>query len=166
MEKPSKVKEPLQVQEPQWPPRQPATIQAVTEHLLHGDWVRLEGAPELERDLAAFHADDLQGRPPIPWFIASGTAALMALLLGHGIGPGDEVITTPLTWAAPTSAILAVGATPVFADVDDESGLIDPQTIPALMSERTKAILVVHLFGSVCDMQSLRSIADHHGAVI
>jgi dTDP-4-amino-4,6-dideoxygalactose transaminase len=112
--------------------------------------------------LAGFHAADEQGREPLPWFIASGTAALMALLLGHGIGPGDEVITTALTWAAPTSAILAVGATPVFADIEETSGLIDPAAVPDLVSERTRAILVVHLFGSVCDMVALRDIADQH----
>ena len=154
------------LQEPVWPPRRPESIAAVAEHLHTGDWVRLEGAPELEADLAQFHQADCAGRAPLPWFVSSGTAALMALLLGHGIGPGDEVITTALTWAAPTSAILAVGATPVFADIEEESAMIDADDIVHRISDKTKAVLVVHLFGSVCNMTALRAVTDKHDLLL
>ena len=152
--------------EPIYPPRRPDVIAAAQQVLTDGDWARLEGAPELEADLAQWHQPDQQDRAPIPWFITSGTAALQAIMLGHGIGPGDEVITTPYTWAATTSAILAIGAIPVFADIHGDSGLIDASTIAPLVTPRTKALLVVHLFGQPCDCSALRHLADQHGLLL
>ncbi len=95
--------------------------------------------------------------------MASGTAALEAMMLGHEIGPGDEVITTPFTWGATVSSILAIGAAPVFADIDRVTGLIDPGTVEPLITPRTKAILGVHLFGHPCDAAALAEIARRHG---
>lgn len=150
---PPRLTEPM----PTYPPRRAEALEAVLRRLRERDWVRLEGAPELEADLAAYHGGGH------PWFIASGTAALEALLLGHEIGPGDEVITTPYTWGATVSAVLAVGAVPVFADIDPRSGLLDPATVEALITSRTRAVLAVHLFGGVADVPALAEIARRHG---
>ena len=142
---------------PKYPVRRPEVLAAAVSALSDGDWARLEGAPETEAALREFH-----GGGEI-WWVASGTAALEAILLGHGIGPGDEVITVPYTWGATIAAVLAVGAVPVFADVDPITGLINPGTVPPLIGPRTKAILAVHLFGRPCDAPHLREIADAHG---
>ncbi|MFW5859183.1 MAG: DegT/DnrJ/EryC1/StrS family aminotransferase [Planctomycetota bacterium] len=151
---------------PLFPTRRREVIDAAVQQLEHGDWARLEGAPELEQDLAAFHGPAVDGRPGIAWFITSGTAALEAMLLGHAIGPGDEVITTPYTWAATVSAILAIGAVPVFADIDPITGLLEPQTLAPRITERTRAILAVHLFGHPVDCRALRAIADAHDLLL
>lgn len=148
---------------PPYPVRRPQVLAAALAQLETGDWARLEGAPDLDAELTRFHQPDLRGRAPIPWFIASGTASLEAILLGYGLGPGDEVVTTPYTWAATTAAILAIGAIPVFADIDLETGLIDPAAVAQAITPRTRAILVVHLFGHPCDCAALRAIADRHG---
>ncbi|TVR44545.1 MAG: hypothetical protein EA402_06680 [Planctomycetota bacterium] len=150
---------------PPYPVRHESTIQAVIDHLRQGDWTRLEGAPELEADLAAFHGPDPRGRAPLPWFIASGTAALEAIMLGHGIGPGDEVITSPYTWGATVSAILAIGAIPRFADIDGDSGLITPESVAAVLSPQSKAVLAVHLFGQPVDCAGLQTLCNQRGVL-
>jgi len=142
---------------PPYPTRRPEVIAAAVDALQRGEWARLEGVPETEAALREYHGGSHV------WFISSGTAALEAILLGHGIGPGDEVITTPYTWGATVSAILAIGAIPVFADIDPISGLLDPDTVESCITPRTRAILAVHLFGHPCDAVRLRGIADRHG---
>lgn len=142
---------------PPYPSRRPEVLAAAAAALAEGDWARLEGAPETEAALREFH-----GGGEV-WYLSSGTAALEAVLIGHGIGPGDEVITVPYTWGATVSAILAVGAVPVFADVDPVTGLIDPGAVPPLITPRTRAVLAVHLFGRPCDALALRRIADERG---
>jgi dTDP-4-amino-4,6-dideoxygalactose transaminase len=96
----------------------------------------------------------------------SCTAALHLSLLGLGIGPGDEVITTPLTFIATATAILHAGARPVFVDVDAETGLINPGRIEEAVTASTKAILPVHLYGTMADMKALRRIADRRNLKI
>lgn len=98
--------------------------------------------------------------------VTSCTAAMHLSLLAWEIGPGDEVITTPLTFMATPNAILHAGATPVFADVDPATGNLDPAAVEAAITPRTKAILAVHLYGVLCDMRALRAIADRHGLVV
>ena len=95
--------------------------------------------------------------------VTSCTGAMHLSLLALGIGPGDEVITTPMTFIATATAILEAGALPVFADVDPETGNIDPAQIEKAITPRTKAILPVHLYGRMCDMSALRSLAKRHG---
>ena len=87
--------------------------------------------------------------------VASGTAALHLALLAVGVGPGDEVITSPITWPATANVIEHCGATPVFCDVRDSDLNIDPALIPDLITERTKVILPVHLAGQVADLDPI-----------
>jgi dTDP-4-amino-4,6-dideoxygalactose transaminase len=96
----------------------------------------------------------------------SGTSALHLALLAEGIGPGDEVITTPMTFVATVAAILYVGATPVFVDIDPESWTIDVDRIPAALTARTRAIVPVHLHGLMADMAPLLAIAREHGLAV
>jgi UDP-4-amino-4-deoxy-L-arabinose-oxoglutarate aminotransferase len=95
--------------------------------------------------------------------VQSCTGALHLSLVALGIGPGDEVITTPLTFIASSTAILQAGATPVFVDVEPDTGNIDVTRIEAAITPRTRALLPVHLYGQMCDMRALRRIADRHG---
>jgi perosamine synthetase len=97
---------------------------------------------------------------------SSGTTALHIALLASGIGPGDEVITTPFTFIASANSILFTGAKPVFTDVDAATFNLDPKLIERAITPRTKAILPVHLYGYVCDMDALQAVADKHGLKI
>src|SRR6266516_4379641 len=90
--------------------------------------------------------------------VSSGTAALHLGLLALGVGPGDEVITTPITWPATANVVVHAGATPVFADVRASDLNIDPAHVAELITERTKAIVPVHLAGQPCDMDPLLAL--------
>jgi len=92
----------------------------------------------------------------------SCTAALHLSMLVAGVGPGDEVITTPLTFCATINSILHAGATPVLADVDPVTMNIDPAQVEAAITERTKAVIPVHFAGRPCDMDALCALADTH----
>jgi len=94
--------------------------------------------------------------------VSSGTTALHIALLANGIGPGDQVITTPFTFIASINAILYVGATPVFVDIDEASFNIDVSQIEAAITPKTRAILPVHLYGYMCDMDGLQRIAEQY----
>lgn len=94
--------------------------------------------------------------------LTSCTGALHLSLLALGIGVGDEVITTPMTFIASATAIIEAGARPVFVDVEPETGNLDAARIEAVITERTRAILPVHLYGQMCDMRAIREIADRH----
>ena len=96
----------------------------------------------------------------------SATAALHLALIAAGVGEGDEVITTPLTFCATANVIAHVGATPVFVDVDEATQNIDPARIAAAVTPRTKAIIPVHLCGWPCDMDAIGEIARRHGLVV
>lgn len=97
---------------------------------------------------------------------SSGTTALHIALLAHGLGPGDEVITTPFTFIASVNSIIYTGATPVFVDIDPETFNLNPALIEAAITPRTKAILPVHLYGYPCDMDAILAIARRHNLVV
>jgi dTDP-4-amino-4,6-dideoxygalactose transaminase len=98
--------------------------------------------------------------------VASGTAALALTLGAYGIGPGDEVIVPGHTFIASALAVAHVGATPVLCDVDDGTGLMDPDAARALIGPRTAAILAVHLYGQACDMDAIHAVARPHGLLV
>jgi dTDP-4-amino-4,6-dideoxygalactose transaminase len=98
--------------------------------------------------------------------VNSGTSALHLALLAAGVGPGDEVITTPHTFVATVAAIGYTGATPVFVDIDPESFTIDPAGIEAKITNRTKVIMPVHLYGQTADMDPILEIARRHNLVV
>src|SRR5690606_32183943 len=89
--------------------------------------------------------------------VGNGTDALELALRGVGCGPGDEVVVTANAGMYATTACLAIGATPVFADVDDESLLVDPTSVESLVGEDTRAVVATHLYGSVVDIDALRA---------
>ncbi len=98
--------------------------------------------------------------------VTSCTAALHLSLLAGGIGPGDEVITTPLSFCATANAILHAGARPVFVDVEEDTGNLNHELIEKAITERTKAIIPVHLYGQMCNMKEIKRIADRYNLKI
>jgi perosamine synthetase len=98
--------------------------------------------------------------------VSSGTAGLHLLVRAAGIGPGDEVITAPISFVASANVMLYERAKPVFADVDPETFVLDPAAVEAAITPRTRAILPVHVFGYPCDMEALGAIAEKHSLTI
>ena len=115
---------------------------------------------EFENDLAKYLG--------LPHTVAltSCTAAMQLALLAGGVQPEDEVITTTMTFIGTPNAVLMAGATPVLVDVVRGTGNIDPEAVEAAVTSRTKAIMPVHLYGQMCDMDALRAVADRHGLFI
>lgn len=95
--------------------------------------------------------------------VANGTDAILLSLLASGIKPGDEVITTPFTFIATAETIVLAGAVPVFADIDPATFNISPESVKELITEKTRAVLPVHLYGNPADMDSIMSIAENRG---
>lgn len=98
--------------------------------------------------------------------VSNGTTALQLALLALDVGPGDEVIVPGFGFIAAANMVIAVGATPVFCDVDEKTWLIDPSKIEQLITKKTKAILPIHTYGSVCDMDAIMSIAKRHSLFV
>jgi UDP-4-amino-4-deoxy-L-arabinose-oxoglutarate aminotransferase len=120
-----------------------------------------------ETELGNFLVRDREGATA-PQVVGT-TSCSMGLLLALralDVGPGDEVITTPMTFAATANAILHVGATPTLVDVERSTGLIDPEAVRAAVGPRTVGIVPVHLYGQLADMKALRRVADRHGLFI
>lgn len=134
--------------------------QAVTSVLESGNYILGEPVEEFERDFGFF----CNTRHAIA--VNSGTSALHLALLAAGIGPGDEVITTPLTFFATTAAILYTGAMPVFVDIDPATYCIDSTLIRQAITDQTKAILPVHLYGHPAPMGPLIDIAKSHSLLV
>jgi perosamine synthetase len=98
--------------------------------------------------------------------ISSGTAGLHLAVRAAGVGPGDEVITSPFSFVASANCALYEGATPVFADIDPVTFNIDPAAVEAAITPRTRAIVPVHIFGLPYDVEAVRAIADRHGLAV
>src|SRR6266542_5589515 len=128
-------------------------IEAVAETLRSGWLTTGPKAAELEaRAAALLDAEHVLA-------VASGTAAMHLALIALGVGEGDEVITTPITWPATANVIVHAGATPVFADVRDDDLNIDPARVAELVTERTKALLPLQLAGQPCELEALLALA-------
>lgn len=135
-------------------------IAAVVE-VLRGDW--LTTGPAVER----FEEDLKERTGGVPVVaVSSGTAALHTAYAAAGIGPGDEVITPPITFIATQATAVMLGATIVFADVQADTANIDPAAVEAAITTRTKAIVAVDYAGHPADMDELRVIADRHGLIL
>ena len=98
--------------------------------------------------------------------VNSGTSALHLALLAAGVGPGDEVVTTPFTFVATVAAIYYTGATPVYVDIDPVAYTMDPARLEAAITLKTKVILPVHLYGQPADMEPIHAIARRHGVLV
>jgi dTDP-4-amino-4,6-dideoxygalactose transaminase len=134
-----------------------ATIAAVAEVLRSG-WVTSgPKLAEFETALSAYF-----GNRPVRCF-ANGTATMKIALQVAGIGPGDEVITTPISWVATSNVILSVGATPVFVDIDPRTRNIDLDKVPAAITPKTRAIMPVYLAGLPVNMDELYTLAKENG---
>ena len=126
-----------------------AEVEAVAETLRSGWLTTGPRTAELETRMRSYLASEHV------LAVSSCTAALHLSLVALGVGPGDEVITTPITWPATANVIVHCGATPVFADVRDDTLNVDPERVRELLGPQTKAILPVDLFGQPCDLDSL-----------
>ncbi len=142
-----------------WPVYDDAERKALIDVLESGQWFYAGRVAQFEREYAEF-----QGAAYCVT-CNSGTAAAEIVLQALGIGPGDEVIVPPYTFVATASSVLRVGATPVFADVDD-TWCIDPEKVAEAITPKTRAIMPVHFGGRICDMDRLNDIADEHGIPI
>lgn len=136
-----------------------ADIDAVVE-VLRSDW--LTTGPVVERFERAFA---LRVDADYAMAVSSGTAGLHLAVLASGIGPGDEVILPPMTFAATANAVLYAGGKPVFADVDPDTLLLDPTDVELKVTSRTKAIIGVDYAGQPCDWTSINEIARRHNLV-
>lgn len=128
--------------------------------LNHGKFILGPEVAEMETALAAYAG----ARHCVA--VASGTDALLIALMAAGIGPGDEVITTPFTFVATAEMIVLAGATPVFVDVEADTCLIDVSKIEAKITPRTKAIMPVSLYGQVADMAEINALAEARGILV
>ena len=141
-----------------WPPVNEATAERLKEVYLRHKW-SFYGAEEKKfaADFAKYH-DAEYGT-----FMVNGTVTLESALLALGIGPGDEVIVPSWTWLATGMAPIYLGATPVFVDGERDTLCMDPAAFEAAITPRTKAVIPVHLFGSMADLDKIIAIARKHG---
>jgi len=156
--KPAFEKDELAKLIPAWPPAYPETEQKLLEIYRSGKW-GLCGQYEqmLMTDFAAF-----QDAQYAVW-MCNGTTTLECALLALGVGPGDEVIVPGVTWIATAEAAIYVGAKPVIVDIDPETLCLDPAKFEEAITPRTKAVIPVHLYSALADMDKINAIAGKHG---
>lgn len=140
-----------------WPPTDESTAKRLEELFYSRKWTAFD---ELEGVFARAFAAHHGCRHGI--FMVNGTVTLQCALGAYGIGPGDEVIVPALTWYATAMAPHYLGATPVFVDIDPKTLCISPEMIKAAITEKTRAIIPVHLYGSMADMDQIMAIARQH----
>jgi len=146
---------------PLWPVADARESELLDSILGEGKW-SYNG--KLETQFRGLWADYIGTKHAIP--VANGTVSLQLCLEALDIGFGDEVIVPGLTWQATAACVIDVNAVPVFVDVEEDSWCIDPKQIEAAITARTKAIIVVHLYGTICDMDAILQIADRHGLYV
>jgi L-glutamine:2-deoxy-scyllo-inosose/3-amino-2,3-dideoxy-scyllo-inosose aminotransferase len=140
-----------------WPPLDEATAEKLREIYYSRQWTAFDEAEaEFVRAFTEYH-DTSHGI-----FMVNGTVTLQCALGACSIGPGDEVIVPPLTWCATALAVHHVGARPVFVDILPDTLCIDPQKIEAAITDKTRAIIPVHAYGSMADMDAIMAIARRH----
>lgn len=137
----------------------PRIQERINQVLEHGQYIMGPEVAELEQKLAAYTG----AKHCIT--VASGTEALLISLMALGVGPGDEVITTPFTFVATAEVIVLLGATPVFVDIESDTCNIDANLIEAAITSKTKAIMPVSLYGQPADMDEINAIAARHGNI-
>lgn len=147
---------------PTWPVFDQTEERALTDVLRSGHWASTGGqvVSTFETEFAAYH------NAAYGVALANGTLGLVAALKAAGVGVGDEVIVPPYTFIATAAAALFVGAVPVFADVQPDTHLLDPQAVEAAITERTRAVVVVHLAGSVADLDAFTELGGRHGLAV
>ena len=153
---PLNVRIPVENLTRQWPQIEAEIMAAVRRVLPTGKYILGPELATFETDFAALVGTKYAVG------ISSGTAALHLALLAAGVGPGDEVITVPNTYIATVFAISYCGATPVFVDIDPDTFNMDPAKIEAVITPRTRAILPVHLYGQLCNIEDIVAIARKH----
>lgn len=143
---------------PAWPPISRSAAERLQEVYLSGHWSFNSPAEQaFARDFAASHG----ARHGV--FMANGTATLECALRAYGIGKGDEVIVPALTWPATAMAVHYVGATPVFVDIEHDTLCLDPSRVADAITPRTAAIMPVHIYGGMADLERLLALAAKHG---
>jgi dTDP-4-amino-4,6-dideoxygalactose transaminase len=147
---------------PDWPQYDDDEAKALLEVLHSGHWGSTSGdvVATFEREFASYQ------QAAYGICLSNGTLAIAAALRAAGVGIGDEVIVPPYTFIATASAALFVGAVPVFADVDPDTHLLDPVATEAAITERTKAVIVVHLAGRPADLDAFTALGSRHGLTI
>ena len=133
---------------------------AIAQVLAHGRYIMGPEVAEMEQALAA-HVGSVHCIA-----VASGTEALLIALMALGIGPGDEVILPAFTFAASAEVVILAGATPVLADIEPDTCNLDASAIEPLVSERTRAIMPVSLYGQCADMDEINAIAQTRGIAV
>ncbi|MFL6857641.1 MAG: DegT/DnrJ/EryC1/StrS family aminotransferase [Allosphingosinicella sp.] len=133
--------------------------EAIARVLDHGQYIMGPEVQEMERALCAYTGADHCVS------VASGTEALLISLMALGVGAGDEVLTTPFTFAATAEVIALLGATPVFVDIEPDTCNIDARLIEAKITRRTRAIIPVSLYGQPCDFDEINAVGERHGGI-
>jgi L-glutamine:2-deoxy-scyllo-inosose/3-amino-2,3-dideoxy-scyllo-inosose aminotransferase len=149
------------IKKPVWPPVSLETADRLKEVYLSGKW-SFAGAEEqaFSQEFAEYHG------AKYGIFMANGTVTLQCSLQAYGIGPGDEVIVPALTWIATAMAVLEVGATPVFVDIEETTLCLDPIALEAALTPRTRAIIPVHLLGGMADLDAILEIAERKNLIV
>ncbi|MEU3991644.1 DegT/DnrJ/EryC1/StrS family aminotransferase [Streptomyces platensis] len=149
---------------PRWPQPGTQALKSLEDVLTSGRWTiscAYQGRQSYERQFADAFADYCRSTQCVP--TATGTAALAIALEACGVGASDEVVVPGLSWVASASAVLGINAVPVLVDVDPSTYCVDPAAVEAAITDRTRAITVVHAYSAVADLDALLNIAQRHG---
>lgn len=145
----------------QWPPVDMETAEMIKELYLSGKWsFNSETEQKFEREFAEYH------NAKYGIFMSNGTVTLECALSALGVKPGDEVIVPGLTWVATAMAVYYVGAVPVFADIEEDTLCLSPESFEKAITPKTKAVIPVHLYGSMANLDRIIEIADAHNIAV